>query len=166
MAVTAPDVLESVDEPVLRQIEPKPFHWEAVDPEQIIIRYDRPSDTLLIHLFGRGRPSISVSTDRYLHAMVDPDTEEIIGIHIEGFLAHAVKEHPRWIAVLDDAETRGITAAEVRALQRSVLGVWRQLAADVQAALVSPSPPDKLRAITLLLGAEAPRWGVRGVTAA
>lgn len=113
--------LDSVDEPILRKIRPRPFCWDDIDPDSIVISYDRPSDTLLIHLFGRGRPSVSVTIDRYFYALVDPETEHTLGIHIEGFLAQAVKEHPVEISLLDHAELRGITPIEVRELQREIL---------------------------------------------
>src|SRR3712207_3966934 len=128
MAMKATEEIESVAEPVLRHIDPKPFRWDAVDPNKAVLSYDRPSDTLLVHLAGRGRPSISVPVDRYLYVMVDPDTEEVIGIHIEGFLAQAVKEHPRQIDILDYGALRGITSGEVRALQTKTLGIRHQLA--------------------------------------
>lgn len=158
--------LESVEEPVLRQFRPKPFRWDEVDPETMAISYDRRSDTLLVHLFGRGRPSVSVPIRRYLYAMVDPDSEEIIGIHIEGFLSQAVKEHPQEIALLDYAELRGITPAEVRELQRSALGIWRPLIVQLRAALTSDSAIDKTKAVSLLLDAEDVRWSVPGIPAA
>lgn len=119
--------LDPVDEPLLCRMEPRPFLWDDVDSAQIAIAYDRLSDTLLIHLFGRRRPSVSVPADRYLYALVDPESEQIIGIHIEGFLAQAVKEHPDEISALDHAELRGITPFEVRALQRELLGSWQPL---------------------------------------
>jgi hypothetical protein len=166
MAMIDSDELESVAEPVLRQIHPKPFHWDAIDPEKITISYDRPSDTLLVHLFGRGRPSISVPIDRYLYVMVDPDTEDVIGIHIEGFLAQAVPEHPQQIAILDFAELRGMTPGEVRALQRERLGLRHLLAAEVRAALARRTPEDKTKAVSLLLGDETTRLGLHGIPAA
>ncbi|MGH7961783.1 MAG: hypothetical protein ACRERD_08150, partial [Candidatus Binatia bacterium] len=67
MAMNAEHEIESVAEPELRQIQPKPIRWDAVDPAKVVISYDRPSDTLLVHLFGRGRHSISVPIDRYLY---------------------------------------------------------------------------------------------------
>jgi hypothetical protein len=157
---------ESIEEPVLRQIEPKPFRWDAIDPEKIVISYDRRSDTLLVHLFGRGRPSISVPIERYLYAMVDPENEGIIGIHIEGFLGQAVKEHSQEIELLDYAELRGITPAEVWALQREALGVWRSLVEQTRAILAPSTSNDKIKAIASLLDAEALRWGIAGAPAA
>ena len=160
------DEIESVAEPVLRQIHPKPLSWDTVDLEKVVIRYDRPSDTLLVHLFGRGRSSISVPIDRYLYVMVDPDTEEIIGIHIEGFLTQAVKEHPRNIDILDYAELRGMTPGEVRALQRETLGIRHQLAALLRSALTRTVPNDKAQAVSLLFEADPERWRLLGIPAA
>jgi hypothetical protein len=158
--------LESVEEPVLRQFRPKPLRWDEVDPETMVISYDRRSDTLLVHLFGRRRPSVSVPIRRYLYAMVDPDSEEIIGIHIEGFLSQAVREHPQEITLLDYAERRGITLAEVRELQRGALGIWRPLIVQLRAALASASAIDKMKAVSLLLDAEDVRWSLSGIPAA
>lgn len=160
------DEIESVAEPVLRQIHPKPLSWDTVDLEKVVIRYDRPSDTLLVHLFGRGRSSISVPIDRYLYVMVDPDTEEIIGIHIEGFLTQAVKEHPRNIDILDYAELRGMTPGEVRALQRETLGIRHQLAALLRSALTRTVPNDKAQAVSLLFETDPERWRLLGIPAA
>lgn len=158
--------LESVEEPVLRQFRPKPFRWDEVDPETMVISYDRRSDTLLVHLFGRRRPSVSVPIRRYLYAMVDPGSEEIIGILIEGFLSQAVREHPQEITLLDYAELRGITPAEVRELQRGALGIWRPLIVQLRAALASASAIDKMKAVSLLLDAEDVRWSLSGIPAA
>jgi hypothetical protein len=158
--------MESVAEPVLRQFQPKPIRWDAVDLAKVVIRYDRPSDTLLVHLFGRGRSSISVPVDRYLYVMVDPDSEETIGIHVEGFLAQAVKEHPQQIAILDYAEVRGMTPSEVRTLQRRTLGIWRQLAGLVREQFSGAGPKDKAQAISLLVEADSERSVLHGLPAA
>jgi hypothetical protein len=158
--------LETVDEPVLRALKPRPVRWEAVDPRSIVISFDGPSDTLLIHLFGRGRPTVSVPIDRYLYALVDPETEHTLGIHIEGFLAQAVKEHPGEIALLDHAELRGITPIEVRELQREVLGSWRSLPGHMNAVYAQETPLDKKGAVLLLLHAEHPKWRTLGKSAA
>jgi hypothetical protein len=167
MAMSTTNELESVEEPVLRQFHPKPFHWDAVDPEKVVISYDRRSDTLLVHLFGRGRSSVSVHIDRYLYAMVDPESEEIIGVHIEGFLSQAVKEHPQEIVILDHAELRGITSIEVRALQREVLRSQRQQAQWLPAIRALSSSFDRSRAVALLLAAEEKeRWGIPDTSAA
>lgn len=162
----SPTSLDNSGEPVLRQFQPHSFRWADVDPDKIAISYDRPSDTLLIHQFGRGQPSVSVPIDRYLYALVDPETEHTLGIHIEGFLAQAVKEHPDEIALLDHAELRGITPIEVRVLQREVLGSWRSLPGHVNAVDAQETPPDRKGAVLLLLQAEHPKWRTLDTSAA
>ena len=167
MAMSTSDELESVEEPVLRHITPKPFRWDSIVPENVVIYYDRTSDTLLVHLFGRRRPSISVPIERYLYAMVDPESEQIIGIHIEGFLGQAVKEHPWEIAILHHAELRGITPAEVRALQRAMLESRSRPPKWFPVARALYSPRGKLLAVALLLEAEEKmRWGIPDTSAA
>ncbi|MDQ3226609.1 MAG: hypothetical protein M3Q50_08275, partial [Chloroflexota bacterium] len=111
MAVILTDHIDPIEEFVPRQIDPKPFRRQDIDPAKIVVSYDRRSDTLLIHLFGRGHSTISVPVAKYLYVMVTPDTETIVGFHIEGFLAQAVNENPEAIALLDYAELRGITPA-------------------------------------------------------
>jgi hypothetical protein len=163
MAMNARHDIESGDEPVLREFHPKPVTWETVDPTRVLIRYDRPSDTLLMHLFGRDRSSVSVPIDRYLYVMVDPGTEETIGVHIEGFLAQAVKEHPRHIDLLDYAELRGLTMADVRELQRPGAGLWHQLA---WATFARNTPDRRTRAISSFLGDTLEPRGLLAVAAA
>lgn len=104
--------------------------------------------------------------DRYLYAIVDPETEHTLGIHIEGFLTQAVKEHPAEIVLLDHAELRGITPIEVRELQQKVLGSWRSLPGHTNAVYAQETPPDKKRAVLLLLQAEHPKWRTLGKSAA
>lgn len=160
MAMSTSEELESVEEPVLRQIEPQPFRWDAIDPEKVVISYDRKSDTLLVHLFGQGRPSISVPIERYLYAMVDPKSEQIIGVHIEGFLSQAVKEHPWEIMILDYAELRGITPIEVRVMQRKEASAWKKWNRSGHRL------PSKQDVVARMLAAEKMNWSIHGTSAA
>ena len=91
MAVSATDHIDPTEEFVPRHIDPKPFRREDIDPAKIVVSYDRRSDTLLIHLFGRGLETISVPVAKYLYVMVTPDTETVVGFHIEGFLGKRSK---------------------------------------------------------------------------
>jgi hypothetical protein len=103
-------------------MHPKPFDPATIDPENVSVSYDRQSDTLIIALFGSDLATISVPVGKYLYLMVTPDTETIVGFHVEGFLRAAVKDEPSSIELLDYAELRGITPTEVWALQRQILG--------------------------------------------
>ena len=117
MAGIVADIVDPAEEFVPGQIEPKPFHREDIDPAGIVVSFDRRSDTLLIHLFGRGLETISVPVGNHLYALVTPDTETTVGFQIEGFLAQAVRDDPESVTLLDYAELRGITPADVRELQ-------------------------------------------------
>jgi hypothetical protein len=158
--------LDTVDEPILRQIQPRPFGWNAVDSDHITIAYDHPSETLLMHLFERRRPTVSVPVERYLYALVDLESEQVVGILIEGFLAQAVKEHSDEISILDHAELRGIAPFEVQALQRELLGSWQTLPGSATAIRALDASRDKNQPVMRLLEAEKARWGLLDTTAA
>lgn len=157
MAVSATDHIDPTEEFVPRHIDPKPFRREDIDPAKIVVSYDRRSDTLLIHLFGRGLETISVPVAKYLYVMVTPDTETVVGFHIEGFLGQVVKDTPEAITLLDYAELRGITPAEVRALQRTTLGVKQQLAVRLRSGLAESIQEQKTRAVAAFIDAERSR---------
>jgi hypothetical protein len=165
MAVSFTDQIDPMQEFVPRQIDPKPFRREDIDPEKVVVSYDHHSDTLPIHLFGRGRDTISVPVAKYLYVMVAPDTESILGFHIEGFLAQAVKDTPEAITLLDHAELRGITPAEVRALQRRTLGLKHQFVADLRAVLAKSVQAQRTRAVAAFINAERSRWDLSFVPA-
>jgi hypothetical protein len=157
MAVKARDFFDSTEEPVIREVIPKPYNPDEIDPARLAMYYDRQSDTLLIHFHGRGRYSISVPIADYLYVMVNPYTEIVVGIHIEGFLAQAVRDVPEAIGLLDYAELRGITLAEVRALQSDV----REGKAGTPRQRLAVHAPDiqerRMRVIASFIGAEKSR---------
>jgi hypothetical protein len=155
MAVSVEDDIDPMEEFIPRQIHPKPFRWEDIDPAKIVVSYDRRSDTLLIHLFGRGLDTISVPVEKYLYLMVTPDTETIVGFHIEGFLAQAVKDVPDSIMLLDYAELRGIIPAEVKALQRAPRGAVQELNGSWPASWLQDA---RRRAVASFIDAERSRW--------
>jgi hypothetical protein len=162
MAVNIKDELDPMEEFVPREFHPKPFRPEDIDPARIIVSYDRHSDTLLIHLFGRGLETISVPIGKYLYVMVTPDNETVVGFHIEGFLAQAVKDDPRAIALLDYAELRGITVAEVRALQNEVREGKTSFDGRAPATWF---PDERRRAVASFIDAERARWDLPFVPA-
>ena len=94
--------------------------WPArldIDPDRFVVTYDRLSDTLFVDFFGRVCPSAVFFLDDGdlddVALLGDVETGRIVGIHIEALLAHAVERHPGWLDLLDVAELRGITPAEV-----------------------------------------------------
>lgn len=103
---------------------------DRLDPSAVVFSYDHDSDTLMVHLTDRGRPGVSVPVAQGWMLRLDRETDELIGIQIEGVLARAARTHPRLLGVLDLAELRGITPDEIDRVRREV---------------AAPSPPDALR---------------------
>lgn len=95
--------------------------WDQIDTSRIAVTYDRLSDTLLVHLYGRHVPSVSVPLEMYDYALVSFDGWEVNGVQIEGFLSHAIRDEPNLIKMLDVAELRGITPAEVWDIRSAVV---------------------------------------------
>ncbi len=90
----------------------------TIDPSGAIISYDAPSDTLFVHLGGRGRPAISVETADEVFALADPATGEVVGFQIEGFAHRQLVAHPELGEALDATELHGITTDRVAALRQ------------------------------------------------
>jgi hypothetical protein len=103
---------------------------DRVDPSKVIFSYDHDSDTLMIHLAGRGRPGVSLPVAQGWMVRLDRETDEVIGVQIEGVLARAARTYPTLLGVLDLAELRGITLDEIDLVRREV---------------AAPSPRDALR---------------------
>ncbi len=164
MAMTVTDNIDPTEEFVSREIHPKPIRLEEIDPETVVVSFDRRSDTLLIHLFGR-RGSVSVPVANYLYVMVDPDTEETIGFHVEGFLGQAIKDVPEAIELLDYAELRGITPAEVRELRRETLGVGDRRTENWPATNGERVPERRKQAVDAFIAAERARLDLSFVPA-
>ena len=91
------------------------------DPGALVVGYDRRSDTLAVHFFGRGIPAVSVPVgdgERDLfYVRVDPTTNRPVGLQIEGFLAGFAAHHPELAVLRDIAELRGIGRDEIEAFQ-------------------------------------------------
>ena len=158
MAMNVADEIDPMVGFVPRQIHPQPFQAAEIDPDKMIVSFDRRSDTLLIHLFGRGRKSISVPVANYLYVMVDPESEMIVGFHVEGFLGQAIKDVPEAIMLLDYAELRGITLAEVRELRRTTLRPGRRHAANAHATNGKSIPEQRKEAVASFIDAERSHW--------
>jgi hypothetical protein len=148
-----------------KKVDFKPLDLRSVNPSWIEISFDRRSDTLLIHLFGRDRDSISVPIAKYLYLLVDPETKQVIGLHIEGFLAQAVNDVPAAIALLDFAELRGISPAEVRVL-RARSGADQPLRTMDSPTLCQTIQERRRDAVISFIAAERERWNLPFLPAA
>lgn len=91
-----------------------------LDLGQVVISYDRESDTLMLFLDGRGEPGVTVPVDDHLLLRMDRDRMRVIAVQLEGFLASVVRDRPTLLDALDLAELRGITPAEVVRLHREL----------------------------------------------
>ncbi|MGH2616860.1 MAG: hypothetical protein ACRDJC_16615, partial [Thermomicrobiales bacterium] len=76
-----------------------------------------------------------------------------------------VKDIPEAITLLDYAELRGITPAEVRALQRTTLGMRHRLVAGLRAALPKSVPEQRTQAVAAFIDAERSRWDLSFIPA-
>jgi hypothetical protein len=103
---------------------------DRIDQSKVIFSYDYDSDTLMVHLYGRGRPGVSLPVAQGWMLRLDRETDEVIGVQVEGVLAGAARSHPRLLGVLDLAELRGITPDEIDRVRREV---------------AAPSPREALR---------------------
>lgn len=109
-------MVTSADAALLRQAAN-----ETRTPGDLVIAYDRRSDTLMVHFYGRGIPAVSVPVgdeERDIFYMrVEPRTQRPVGIQIEGFLGSFVAEHPELDTLLDVAELRGVTRDEIQGIR-------------------------------------------------
>lgn len=66
---------------------------ESLDFSKVVFRYDEPSDTLMIHLYGERRPGISVIAVDHTYVRVDPHSQQVVGLQIEDFLSRVLPEN-------------------------------------------------------------------------
>lgn len=103
-----------------RRFAPDRAILDRLDPARLVASYDRASDTLMIHFFGRGRPAVSVPSPKplardFVFLRFDPVTGELVGIQIEDFLRLYLRDHPEAAVLLDGADLAGISQDEVDA---------------------------------------------------
>jgi hypothetical protein len=88
-------------------------------PGSVTYSYDAPSDTLMVHFFGIPRAATSVLIDDpfdSVYIRVDPESDEAVGLQIEGFAIDFVYRHPEMAETLLIADLRGITREEAAAI--------------------------------------------------
>jgi hypothetical protein len=100
-----------------RKFLPKAPPVESLDPAKLVCTYDAVSDTFLFHLYGPGRPGVSIPTSDFEYLRLDPTTEEVIGFQVEDFLARAVYADPTY---LDLAELANIDPEQIAAIRRTI----------------------------------------------
>ena len=79
-----------------REINPKLPKFDEIDGSKVRVDYDPLGDSLWVSLTGDARPVVSVYADHDddLMYLVDPYTEEVVGLEIERFLARAFEPRP------------------------------------------------------------------------
>ncbi|MGH2534435.1 MAG: hypothetical protein ACRDJW_19375 [Thermomicrobiales bacterium] len=90
---------------------------ERVDPRHVAFDLDRSADILYVYFAGEPRPSIEVVVDDHVLFSVDPESEELVGLQLDGFLAHVVYELPSLLTIADDI---GLSPQEVELIQQKV----------------------------------------------
>jgi hypothetical protein len=96
------------------------INWQDVEYD-----YDEESDTLALHLFGLGRPSLVVHTAGDIDLLVDPATSVVVGFQIEGFLAQVVYRDPQYLSI---ARNAGIDPQVLAAIERAIDPIARKRA--------------------------------------
>lgn len=87
----------------------------ALDLTRAEFCYDHEADTLIVHLYGRDREAEIVPGDGWVDLRVDPETYDLVGLQIEGYLSDAIYEAPRLIGL---AMFAGISSTEIETLQK------------------------------------------------
>jgi hypothetical protein len=111
------------------QVATPELRIEDIDLSRVVVSYDRESDTLMLHLRGRGQPGISVVADEDVYVRLDRDRKQVLGSQTEGFLARVARERAQLLDALDVAELRGISLEEVARLRREMGAAQRKQAA-------------------------------------
>jgi len=67
---------------------------KALSPEKIWADYDEITDSLILYFTGQPVSAISVYLRDDLYVMVDPENNDIVGIHVEAFERNFLAQHP------------------------------------------------------------------------
>ena len=87
----------------------------------VLAGYDRASDTLMLHVRGEPRPAVSIpieSREDGVYVRLDRETNQVVGIQIEGFIADFIDRFPELADLLKSAHLRGIERDEAVAIAR------------------------------------------------
>lgn len=101
----------------------------TIDPRQIEMIYDHPSDTFSFLFYGRGRPSVVVGDGDPVSFLADPETGELLGFQIENYFTSAAIDYPQILDAFEHADLRGITLEQVRKKRHLMLGYRGRLSA-------------------------------------
>jgi hypothetical protein len=98
--------------------------WRLIPPSQdelsqasAEIAYSPTLDSVFVYFYGRDRPAVSLVLENHLTALLDPETDQMIGLEIDHFLSEAVLANPVLEPLL---ELPGMPARRVREIRRQL----------------------------------------------
>lgn len=107
-------------------VRPRFPDWPHLDPRRLQVDYDRESDLLVVALFGLGRPATVLQTGGLIDYLLDPESDEVVGFQIDGYLSRAIDADP---LLLDFADAAAIPAEEIQVIRARITPARRLLAA-------------------------------------
>ena len=72
---------------------------DAIDFNKIWTNYDSEADSVVIYITGNPQPAVSVYASDNIYVMVDPDTRNVVGFHVEKWERKFVPAHADIAAV-------------------------------------------------------------------
>ena len=69
------------------------FNLDSIDPQRIWSNYDAEADSVVIYITGAPRPAVSVYVDDNIYLMVDPQSRNVVGFHVEAWERKFVPAH-------------------------------------------------------------------------
>jgi hypothetical protein len=102
---------------------------KSVDPADLLLGYNPLADELVVAFGGANRSHYVEPLDAgpadYVSLLLDPDTDEVVGVMIEQAREVAVARHPTWQPVLDAAPTEPT-------MRRADPAVWPLISAFIE----------------------------------
>lgn len=72
---------------------------DTINPDKIWASYDAEADSVVIYITGNPQPAVSVYASDNIYIMVDPDTRNVVGFHVEKWERKFVPAHADIAAV-------------------------------------------------------------------
>lgn len=83
----------------------EPIDADGLDYDPVLFSYDRDSDTLMVHLYGRGRAAVSIEAGENAYVRWDRAADEVVGLHLENVRRSILQTYPD---LLDHAAVYGV----------------------------------------------------------
>lgn len=115
-----------------------PIDLDALPVDSLIFDYDRESDTLLVHFYGRSRSAVSIEAGDHAYVRLDRAADRIVGLHLEHFRSAVVPNHHELLA---HAAVYGIAPAPAESITtttRAAATTRRRAALSALGGLFAP----------------------------